>query len=149
MLTTALLPQSAPLEPMHAQYVPVLTDIAPLLLIRELPQDEYPTPALPRPFTSHDVEPVMFGVRTSVEQSGRHGFLATGPSKKQAKVIVQRVSSGGATRLTFRHLAQATCMARLQLCSPPPSCRSCASRFNAEKRANGCWLDSRTRSVSR
>lgn len=61
MLTTALLPQSAPLEPMHAQYVPVLTDIAPLLLIRELPQDEYPTPALPRPFTSHDVEPVMFG----------------------------------------------------------------------------------------
>ncbi len=45
---------------MHAQYVPVLTDIAPLLLIRELPQDEYPTPALPRPFTSHDVEPVMF-----------------------------------------------------------------------------------------
>lgn len=46
---------------MHAQYVPVLTDIAPLLLIRELPQDEYPTPALPRPFTSHDVEPVMFG----------------------------------------------------------------------------------------
>lgn len=62
MLTTALLPQSAPLEPMHAQYVPVLTDIAPLLLIRELPQDEYPTPALPRPFTSHDVEPVMFGV---------------------------------------------------------------------------------------
>ena len=65
MLTTALLPQSAPLEPMHAQYVPVLTDIAPLLLIRELPQDEYPTPALPRPFTSHDVEPVMFGRRTS------------------------------------------------------------------------------------
>lgn len=50
---------------MHAQYVPVLTDIAPLLLIRELPQDEYPTPALPRPFTSHDVEPVMFGRRTS------------------------------------------------------------------------------------
>nr|DAN43143.1 MAG TPA: hypothetical protein [Caudoviricetes sp.] len=49
---------------MHAQYVPALTDIAPLLLIRELPQDEYPTPALPRPFTSHDVEPVMFGVRT-------------------------------------------------------------------------------------
>ena len=46
---------------MHAQYVPVLTDIAPLLLIRELPQDEYPTPALPMPFTSHDVEPVMFG----------------------------------------------------------------------------------------
>ena len=46
---------------MHAQYVPALTDIAPLLLIRELPQDEYPTPALPRPFTSHDVEPVMFG----------------------------------------------------------------------------------------
>ena len=66
MLTTALLPLlSAPLEPMHAQYVPALTDIAPLLLIRELPQDEYPTPALPRPFTSHDVEPVMFGVRTS------------------------------------------------------------------------------------
>ena len=64
MLTTALLPLlSAPLEPMHAQYVPVLTDIAPLLLIRELPQDEYPTPALPRPFTSHDVEPVMFGTR--------------------------------------------------------------------------------------
>ena len=61
MLTTALLPQSAPLEPMHAQYVPVLTDIAPLLLIRELPQDEYPTPALPRPFTSHDVDPLMFG----------------------------------------------------------------------------------------
>lgn len=61
MLTTALLPQSAPLEPMHAQYVPVLTDIAPLLLIRELPQDEYPTPALPRPFTSQDVDPVMFG----------------------------------------------------------------------------------------
>ena len=62
MLTTALLPLlSAPLEPMHAQYVPALTDIAPLLLIRELPQDEYPTPALPRPFTSHDVEPVMFG----------------------------------------------------------------------------------------
>lgn len=46
---------------MHAQYVPVLTDIAPLLLIRELPQDEYPTPALPRPFTSQDVDPVMFG----------------------------------------------------------------------------------------
>lgn len=66
MLTTALLPLlSAPLEPMHAQYVPALTDIAPLLLIRELPQDEYPTPALPRPFTSHDVEPVMFGRRTS------------------------------------------------------------------------------------
>lgn len=50
---------------MHAQYVPVLTDIAPLLLIRELPQDEYPTPALPRPFTSHDVEPVMFGPNIS------------------------------------------------------------------------------------
>ena len=50
---------------MHAQYVPVLTDIAPLLLIRELPQDEYPTPALPRPFTSQDVDPVMFGRRTS------------------------------------------------------------------------------------
>ena len=62
MLTTALLPLlSEPLEPMHAQYVPALTDIAPLLLIRELPQDEYPTPALPRPFTSHDVEPIMFG----------------------------------------------------------------------------------------
>ena len=79
--------------------------------------------------------------RTSVEQSGRHGFLATGPSKKQAKVIVQRVSSGGATRLTFRHLAQATCMARLQLCSPPPSGRFSASSLDAEERANGCWLN--------
>lgn len=68
MLTTALLPLlSAPLEPMHAQYVPALTDIAPLLLIRELPQDEYPTPALPMPFTSHDVEPVMFGHEISSE----------------------------------------------------------------------------------
>ena len=92
MLTTALLPQSAPLEPMHAQYVPVLTDIAPLLLIRELPQDEYPTPALPRPFTSHDVEPVMFGPnisgrfeyhawaaqRTGAFYEGTSGVLKTG-----------------------------------------------------------------------
>ena len=82
MLTTALLPQSAPLEPMHAQYVPVLTDIAPLLLIRELPQDEYPTPALPRPFTSHDVEPVMFGpnITGSIKPFGVacDDFVATG-----------------------------------------------------------------------
>ena len=62
---------------MHAQYVPVLTDIAPLLLIRELPQDEYPTPALPRPFTSHDVEPVMFGPNISGEGDWVFGGYAS------------------------------------------------------------------------
>ena len=92
MLTTALLPQSAPLEPMHAQYVPVLTDIAPLLLIRELPQDEYPTPALPMPFTSHDVEPVMFGPNISgsftLQKAGEfnsaHGDISEGPFYKSS-----------------------------------------------------------------
>ena len=74
--------------------------------------------------------------RTSVEQSGRHGFLATGPSKKQAKVIVQRVSSGGATRLTFRHLAQARFTAALRPCSLPPSGRFSASSLDAEERAD-------------
>ena len=68
---------------MHAQYVPVLTDIAPLLLIRELPQDEYPTPALPMPFTSHDVEPVMFGVRTSAVDLN----ITRGPRKEPGRFM--------------------------------------------------------------
>ena len=67
---------------MHAQYVPVLTDIAPLLLIRELPQDEYPTPALPRPFTSHDVEPVMFGRTSAVDLN-----ITRGPRKEPGRFM--------------------------------------------------------------
>lgn len=75
-------------------------------------------------------------VRTSVEPSLRHGCQEPVPSKRPATGIVQKDRFGGATRVTFWHLAQARFTAALRPCSLPPSGRFSASRFNAEKRAN-------------
>ena len=123
---------------MHAQYVPALTDIAPLLLIRELPQDEYPTPALPRPFTSHDVEPVMFGVRTyRTSQVNLQRLLTIRQGPKKARfasevllTVLTRITTVG-TSSTLMHQVQMACMDPRRQYSLLLSGLSCASSLDA------------------
>lgn len=84
---------------------------------------------------------LLCSVRTSVEPSLRHGCQEPVPSKRPAAGIVQKDRFGGATCVTFWHLAQAQFTAALRPCSLPPSGRFSASSLDAEERANGCWLN--------